>query len=76
MLSPDGRCSTFDKQANGFVRGEGVAAMLLKPLDKAIEDRDHIDGIIRGTAVNHGGQANSLTAPNTAAQAELLMTRL
>jgi amino acid adenylation domain-containing protein len=74
MLSPDGRCSTFDKQANGFVRGEGVAAMLLKPLDKAIEDRDHIDGIIRGTAVNHGGQANSLTAPNTAAQAELLMT--
>ncbi len=74
MLSPDGRCSTFDKQANGFVRGEGVAALLLKPLDKAIKDQDHIHGVIRATAVNHGGHANSLTAPNTAAQAELLIT--
>ena len=74
MLSPDGRCKTFDRRADGFVRGEGAAALLLKPLEKAVADRDHIYGIIRGTAVNHGGRANSLTAPNTAAQADLLIT--
>ncbi len=74
MLSPDGRCRTFDKLADGFVRGEGAGALLLKPLDKAVADRDHIYCVIRGTAVNHGGRANSLTAPNTAAQAELLVT--
>ena len=42
MLSPDGRCKTFDKDANGYVRGEGVGAILLKPLSQAIEDNDYI----------------------------------
>ncbi|GAX60241.1 mixed type I polyketide synthase - peptide synthetase, partial [Candidatus Scalindua japonica] len=64
MLSPDGRCKTFSKGANGYVRGEGVGAVLLKPLSRAIDDGDHIYGVIRGTAENHGGRANSLTAPN------------
>jgi len=73
VLSPTGRCSSFDRQADGFVRSEGVAAVLLKPLSRAIADGDQIHAVIRATAVNHGGHANSLTAPNTAAQADLLI---
>ncbi len=73
MLSPDGRCKTFDKDANGFVKGEGAAALFLKPLGKAIADRDHIYAVIRGTAAAHGGKAASLTAPNSDAQADLLI---
>jgi polyketide synthase PksN len=74
MLSPDGKCKTFDKNANGYVKGEGVAAILLKPLRAAIADNDNIQAVIKGTAVNHGGKATSLTAPNSNAQAALLTT--
>lgn len=73
MLSPDGRCKTFDATADGYVRGEGAGAIVLKPLHKAITDRDHIYAVIKGVAVNHGGRAQSLTAPNPKAQAELLV---
>ncbi|WP_261595497.1 type I polyketide synthase, partial [Pseudoalteromonas holothuriae] len=72
MLSPDGRCKSFGQNANGYVRGEGVGMLLLKSLTEAEQDGDHIYGVIRGTAVNHGGRANSLTAPNPKAQAQLL----
>lgn len=72
-LSADGRCKTFDKTANGYVKGEGVAAILLKPLKQAQADGDYIYGVIKASAVNHGGKAQSLTAPNAAAQSELLM---
>ena len=72
MLSTDGRCKTFDKSANGYVRAEGSGVLLLKPLSKAIADRDNIHAIIRGSAVNHGGRVNTLTAPNPNAQAELI----
>ncbi|UCH94145.1 MAG: SDR family NAD(P)-dependent oxidoreductase [Candidatus Aminicenantes bacterium] len=74
MLCPDGRCKTFDKQANGYVRGEGCGAVFLKPLRKAQADADHIYAVIKGTAVNHGGHTTSLTAPNPVAQADLLVT--
>ncbi|WP_441286885.1 SDR family NAD(P)-dependent oxidoreductase [Sorangium sp. KYC3313] len=72
MLSVDGRCKTFSRRADGYVRGEGVGVMLLKRLRQAQADRDAIYGVIRGTNVNHGGRAASLTAPNASAQAELL----
>ncbi|HVE43770.1 MAG TPA: beta-ketoacyl synthase N-terminal-like domain-containing protein [Gammaproteobacteria bacterium] len=75
-LSPDGRCKTFDKSANGYVKGEGVAAILLKPLNQAQADGDHIYGMIKGTAANHGGRAQSLTAPNAAAQSELIVSAI
>ncbi|MBU8854956.1 SDR family NAD(P)-dependent oxidoreductase [Bacillus sp. FJAT-26377] len=74
MLSPDGRCKTFDESANGYVRGEGSGAVLLKPLKQAINDNNHIYGVIRSTSINHGGRANSLTAPNTNAQVDLLVS--
>nr|ASA76643.1 polyketide synthase [Pyxidicoccus sp. MCy9557] len=73
LLSPDGRCKTFDAKANGYVRGEGVAVVVLKPLRRALADRDSILGVIRGAAVNHSGRSTSLTAPNPVAQAELMV---
>ncbi|MGD9211030.1 MAG: SDR family NAD(P)-dependent oxidoreductase, partial [Desulfobacteraceae bacterium] len=73
MLSRDGKCKTFDEKADGYVRGEGCGVVILKSLRRAEEDRDHIYALIRGGAVNHGGRANSLTAPNPVAQADLLL---
>lgn len=70
MLSGTGRCRAFDQDADGYVRSEGVCSVLLKPLDKAEADGDHIYGVIQGTAINHGGHSMFLTAPSSAAQAE------
>ncbi|HEU0122168.1 MAG TPA: beta-ketoacyl synthase N-terminal-like domain-containing protein, partial [Bryobacteraceae bacterium] len=72
MLAPDGRCKTFSEDANGYVRAEGVGAVLLKRLDAAERDGDTILGVILASAENHGGAANSLTAPNPRAQAALI----
>ncbi|MER7986300.1 SDR family NAD(P)-dependent oxidoreductase [Streptomyces noursei] len=72
MLSPDGRCKTFSAEADGYVRSEGVAAVLLKPLAHAQRDGDAIWGVVRGSAENHGGRAGSLTAPNGTAQSALI----
>jgi len=74
MLSEDGRCKTFSADANGYVRGEGVGMLFLKVVSKAESDGDHIYGLIKGSAENHGGRANSLTAPNPKAQAALINT--
>jgi amino acid adenylation domain-containing protein len=72
MLSEDGRCKTFSSEANGYVRGEGAAMLVLKRLSDAERDGDHIHGVILGVAENHGGHANSLTAPNPKAQAAVV----
>ncbi|WP_343997016.1 SDR family NAD(P)-dependent oxidoreductase, partial [Ideonella azotifigens] len=72
MLAEDGRCKTFSSEANGYVRGEGVAMLVLKRLSDAERDGDHIHGLVRGIAENHGGRANSLTAPNPTAQAAVV----
>ncbi|MFD9093334.1 SDR family NAD(P)-dependent oxidoreductase [Streptomyces collinus] len=74
MLSEDGRCKTFSAQADGYVRGEGVGVLVLKPLSLAERDGDRVHGVILATAENHGGRAHSLTAPNPRAQADLLTT--
>lgn len=72
MLSPEGKCKTFDAKADGYVRGEGAGVILLKPLTKAIEDRDRIYGVIKGSSVNHGGHARNLTSPNAYAQSKVI----
>jgi acyl transferase domain-containing protein len=76
FLSPDGVCRPFGAGANGMTPGEGVGAALLKPLAKALRDGDRIYGVIRGSACNHGGAANGFTAPNPAAQKDLVLQAL
>lgn len=73
MLSPSGICNTFDDAADGYVRGEGAAFLLLKPLERAIADGDAIHGVIKGSAVNHCGSTYTLTYPSPQAQAEVIM---
>ena len=72
MLAEDGRCKTFSDKANGYARGEGIGLLFIKPLSQAEADGDQILAVIKGSAENHGGRANSLTAPNPKAQAKLL----
>ena len=72
LLSPDGRCKSFDSKANGYVRGEGVGLVVLKPFSKAIMDGDSIYAVIRGSAINQDGRSNGLTAPNQHAQEAVL----
>ncbi len=73
MLSKAGRCKTFDNEANGYVRGEGAGLVLIKPLKQAVKDCDNIYAVIKGVAINHGGQASGLTVPNPEKQAKLLV---
>ncbi|WP_460930938.1 SDR family oxidoreductase, partial [Oleiagrimonas citrea] len=72
LLSPDGKCRTFDADANGYVRGEGAAALILKPYSKAQEDGDRVYGLIRGSAINQDGRTLALTSPNREAQEAML----
>ncbi|OQD63284.1 hypothetical protein PENPOL_c010G08089 [Penicillium polonicum] len=72
MLSPDSQSRMWDKTANGYARGEGAAAVLLKPLSQALRDNDHIEGLIRGSGINSDGQSPGITMPTAAAQAALI----
>jgi polyketide synthase PksN len=76
MLSPDGRCKTFDQSADGFGRGEGCGLVVLKRLSDARRDGDRILALIHGSAINHGGRAAGLTVPNQEAQAEVIRQAL
>ncbi|QLJ03459.1 SDR family NAD(P)-dependent oxidoreductase [Streptomyces sp. NEAU-sy36] len=71
-LSPDGRCYTFDARANGYVRGEGGALVVLKPLARAVADGDHVYCVIRGSAVNNDGGGDGLTVPLRSGQEQVL----
>ncbi|MDP5209829.1 SDR family NAD(P)-dependent oxidoreductase [Microbulbifer sp. 2205BS26-8] len=72
MVSPDGRCKTFDISANGFVRAEGAGIVVLKPLESALRDQDRIYAVIKGSAINQDGHTASLTMPNSEAQVQML----
>ena len=72
FLSSQGRCESFGKGGDGYIPGEGVGAVLLKPLCKAEEDGDQIYGIIRGSMINSGGKTSGYTVPNPAAQGEVI----
>jgi acyl transferase domain-containing protein/short-subunit dehydrogenase len=71
-LSSDGRCRSFGEGGDGYVPGEGVGCILLKPLKKAIEDGNHIEAVILSTGINHGGKSTGYSVPNPAAQADLI----
>jgi acyl transferase domain-containing protein/acyl carrier protein len=72
--SSTGRTHTFDDSSDGTGGGEGVAAVLLKPLNRAIKDRDPIYAVIKGSSINQDGSSIGITAPNTKAQAELILS--
>src|SRR5690242_15966343 len=74
MLSRRGRCFAFDERADGYVRGEGGAVVILKPLKEAIADQDPIRGVIVASGVNSDGRTIGLSLPSEAAQASLLRT--
>lgn len=76
FLSNEGRCDSFGNEGNGYVPGEGVGSILLKKLSDAIADGDHIYGIIKATAINHGGKTNGFYVPNPAAQANVISKAL
>ncbi|KAK2613079.1 hypothetical protein N8I77_000008 [Diaporthe amygdali] len=73
MVNPDGHCYAFDSRGNGYARGEGVATVVLKLLDKALEDGDPIHGVIVGSGVNQDGHtAGSIMSPSGEAQRVLM----
>ncbi len=72
FVSSKGRCESFGEGGDGYVPGEGVGAVLLKPLSKAISDNDHIYGIIKSSAINHGGKTNGYTVPNPKEQSNVI----
>ncbi|RKS09660.1 myxalamid-type polyketide synthase MxaE and MxaD [Nocardiopsis sp. Huas11] len=72
LMAPDGRCKTFDHRADGYVRSEGVGAVVLKPLSRALADGDRVYAVVRGGAVNQDGRTNGLAAPNRLAQERVL----
>lgn len=76
MLSPDGRCKTFDASANGYVRSEGCGALYLKAVPRHATPPETVYAWIRGTATNHVGRSASLTAPNGPAQQAVIRAAL
>lgn len=76
MLAPDGRCKTFDAEADGIVRGEGCGVLVLKRLSDAVANGDNILALIRGSAVNQDGPSSGFTVPNKAAQETLIRQAL
>lgn len=75
-LSPDGRCFPFDERANGFVRGEGGAFVLLKRLDLAVADGDHVYAVVRGWGVASGGASSRMPDPSPTGQAAAVLSAL
>ncbi|MGV1086684.1 MAG: sulfolipid-1 biosynthesis phthioceranic/hydroxyphthioceranic acid synthase [Mycobacterium sp.] len=76
MLSPTGRCHAFDVDADGFVRSDGAAMVLLKRLPDALRDGDRVLAVIRGTAANQDGRSVTITTPSLDAQADVYRAAL
>lgn len=75
-LAPDGRCKTFDEMADGYGRGEGAAAFVLKPLHAALSDGDRVYAVISGSAVNSDGASGGFTVPSADAQSAVITRAL
>jgi acyl transferase domain-containing protein/acyl-CoA synthetase (AMP-forming)/AMP-acid ligase II/NADPH:quinone reductase-like Zn-dependent oxidoreductase/acyl carrier protein len=76
MMAADGRCKTFDAEADGYVRAEGCGVVVLKRLSDALRDRDHILALVRGSAVNQDGRTAGIAAPNASAQQSVIREAL
>jgi 3-oxoacyl-(acyl-carrier-protein) synthase/enoyl-CoA hydratase/carnithine racemase/NADP-dependent 3-hydroxy acid dehydrogenase YdfG/acyl carrier protein len=76
FASSDGRCKSFGEGGDGYVPGEGVGAVLIKSLQQAEADKDHIYAVIKASAINHGGRTNGYTVPNPVSQGEVIAKTL
>jgi 3-oxoacyl-(acyl-carrier-protein) synthase/enoyl-CoA hydratase/carnithine racemase/acyl carrier protein len=76
FASSDGLCRAFGKGGDGYVPGEGVGAVLLKPLNRAVADGDRIYAVIKAESINSGGRSSGYTVPNPNAQAEAISEAL
>lgn len=72
VLNPDGKSLSFDEKANGYARAEGCGIVVLKPLEQAIRDGNHVRAVIRGSGVNSDGWTKTISTPSGSAQAELI----
>jgi len=72
FISSDGRCRSFDADGSGYVRGDGICAVVLKKGHAAFEAGDRIHAVVRGTGVNHDGRTDGITLPSPAAQEALI----
>ena len=68
FLSPSGRCRSFDAAGDGYGRGEGALAILLKPLKEALAHRDSVRAVVKGTRLNQDGRTQGITLPSSEAQ--------
>lgn len=71
-LSPSGSCKAFADDGDGYIRGEGVGAIILKRYEDARRDRDNIDALVRGSVTRHNGTSNGFTAPNSQVQRRII----
>ena len=76
FASSDGRCRSFGQGGDGYVPGEGVGALFLKPLEDALRDGDQVYAVIKSSSINHGGKTNGYTVPNPNAQGDLILDAL
>lgn len=72
MTGADGKCYAWDSRAQGYGRGEGVASLILKPLDAALQNGDHIHALVRDTGLGQDGKTKTLTSPSVTAQVRLI----
>jgi acyl transferase domain-containing protein len=72
VLGVDGKCYAWDERAQGYGRGEGVAALILQPLDAALRDGNQVYAVIKETALNQDGRTVTITSPSAEAQAALI----
>ncbi|WP_149551205.1 SDR family NAD(P)-dependent oxidoreductase [Streptomyces marokkonensis] len=76
LLSPTGRCRPFGADADGYVPGEGVGVLLLRPLADALASGDHVYGLVRGSSLLHGGRTGGYSVPSPDAQARVISAAL
>ncbi|WP_369126297.1 condensation domain-containing protein [Methylocucumis oryzae] len=76
FISSRGRCESFGAYGEGYIPGEGVGVLVLKPLADAIADGDAVMAVIKGSALNHGGKTNAYSVPNPNAQREVIQQAL
>jgi acyl transferase domain-containing protein len=72
VLSKDGSCKTFSANVDGYARGEAIVSIYVKPLSDALRDGNPVRAVVVGSAVNHDGKSQGITAPRVETQEALI----